>query len=113
MIDIIAIVIVGYLVYFFIVSIGLPYEYKCHTQNHETFNFLTGSDWPQLRGLAILALRGARKFFAVLNVLGEDFMVFWRAHDELFNHFPEEFKNSKSFSSGSFYFRFVLPDSLF
>ena len=27
-------------------------------------------DWPQLTGLAIL--RGALKFFAVLNVLGED-----------------------------------------
>ena len=39
------------------------------------------SDWPQLRGLAILALRGALKFFAVLNVLGEDFMVFWKEHD--------------------------------
>ena len=57
------------------------------------------SDWPQLRGLAILALRGALKFFAVLNVLGGDFMVFWREH-ELFNHFPEEFKNSKLFPSG-------------
>ena len=22
-------------------------------------------------------------------------MVFWREHDELFNRFPEEFKNSK------------------
>ena len=54
------------------------------------------SDCPQLRGLAILALRGAPKFFAVLNVLGEDFMKFWREHDELFNRFPEEFKNSKS-----------------
>ena len=53
-----------------------------------------GSDWPQLRGLAILALRGALKFFAVLNVLGEDFTVFWRERDELFNRFPEEFKNS-------------------
>ena len=74
---------------------------------------LADSDWPQLRGLAILALRGALKFFAVLNVLGEDFMVFWREHDELFNRFPEEFKNSKSFPSGRFYFRFVLPDSLF
>ena len=73
----------------------------------------TDSDWPQLRGLAILALRGALKFFAILNVLGEDFMVFWREHDELFNCFPEEFKNSKSFPSGPFYFRFVLPDSLF
>ena len=71
------------------------------------------SDWPQLRGLAILALRGALKFFAVLNVLGEDFMVFWTGHDELFNRFREEFKNSKSFPSGPFYFRFVLPDSLF
>ena len=40
-------------------------------------------------------------------------MVFWRKHDELFNRFPEEFKNSKSFPSGPFYFRFVLPDSLF
>ena len=74
---------------------------------------LTDSDWPQLRGLAILALRGALNFFAVLNVLGEDFMVFWREHDELFNRFPEEFKNSKSFPSGPFYFRFVLSDSLF
>ena len=63
--------------------------------------------------IQILALRGALKFFAVLNVLGEDFMVFWREHDELFNRFPEEFKNSKSFPSGPFYFRFVLPDSLF
>ena len=71
------------------------------------------SDWPQLRGLAILALRGALKFFDVLNVLGEDFMVFWREHDELFNRFPEEFKNSKSFPSAPFYFRFVLPDNLF
>ena len=71
------------------------------------------SDWPQLRGLAILALSGALKFFAVLNVLGEDFMVFWRQHDELFNCFPEKFKNSKSFPSGPFYFHFVLPDSLF
>ena len=71
------------------------------------------SDWPQLRDLAILALRGALKFFAVLNVLGEDFMVFWREHDELFNRFPEEFKNSKSFPPGPFYFCFVLPDSLF
>ena len=50
------------------------------------------SDWPQLRSLAILALRGALKFFAVLNVLGEDFMVFWREHDELFNRFPESEK---------------------
>ena len=64
-------------------------------------------DWPQLRGLAILALREALKFFAVLNVLGENFMVFWREHDELFNRFPEEFKNSESFPSGPFYFRFV------
>ena len=71
------------------------------------------SDWPQLRGLAILVLRGALKFFAVLNVLGEDFMVFWREHDELFNRFPEEFNKSKSFPSGPFYFRFVLSDSLF
>ena len=71
------------------------------------------SDWPQLRGLAILALRGTLKFFAVLNILGEDFMIFWREHDELFNRFPEEFKNSKSFPSGPFYFRFVLPGSLF
>ena len=61
------------------------------------------SDWPQLRGLAIFALRGALKFFAVLNVLGEDFMVFWREHDELFNRFPEEFKSSKSFPSDPFY----------
>ena len=60
-----------------------------------------------------VALSGALKFFAVLNVLYEDFMVFWREHDELFNCFPEEFKNSKSFPSGPFYFRFVLPDSLF
>ena len=71
------------------------------------------SDWHQLRGLAILALRGALKCFAVLNVLGEDFMVFWREHDELFNRFAEEFKNFKSCPSGPFYFRFVLPDSLF
>ena len=71
------------------------------------------SDWPQLRGLAILALSRALNFFAVLNVLGEDFMVFWREHDELFNCFPEEFENSKSFPSGPFYFRFVLPDNLF
>ena len=75
--------------------------------------YLSDSDWPQLRGLAILALRGALKFFAVLNVLGEDFVVFWREHDELFNRFLEEFKNSKSFPSGPFYFRLVLPDSLF
>ena len=66
-----------------------------------------------LAPIAILALRGALKFFAVLNVLSEDFMVFWREHDELFNRFPEEFKNSKSFSSGPPYFRFVLLDSLF
>ena len=71
------------------------------------------SNWPQLRGLAILALRGALKFFAVLNVLREDFMVFGREHDELFNRLSEEFKKSKSFPSGPFYFRFVLPDSLF
>ena len=57
--------------------------------------FVADSDWSQLRGLAILALRGALKFFAVLNVLGEDFMVFWREHNELFSRFPEEFKNSK------------------
>ena len=68
------------------------------------------SDWPQLRGLAILALRGALGFFAVLDLLDEDF---WREHNELFNRFLEEFKNSKSFPSGPFYFRFVLPDSLF
>ena len=66
-------------------------------------NHFADSDWPQLRGLAILALRGALKFFAVLNVLGEDCMVFWREHDELFYLFPEEFKNSKSFPSGPFY----------
>ena len=77
-------------------------------------HLIADSDWRQLRGLAILALSGALKFFAVLNVLGEDFMVlFWREHDQLFNCFPEEFKNSKSFPSGPFYFRFVLPDSLF
>ena len=72
------------------------------------------SDWPQLRGLAILALRGALKFFAVLNVLGEDFMVFWTEHDELFNRFPEAGRQKfQIIPSGPFYFRFVLPDSLF
>ena len=40
-------------------------------------------------------------------------MVFWREHDELYNRFTEEFKNAKSFPSGTFYFHFVLPDSLF
>ena len=74
--------------------------------------YFADSDWPQLWALAILALRGALKCFAVLNVLSEDFMVFWREHDELFNRFPEEFKNSKSFPSGPPYFRFVLLDSL-
>ena len=59
------------------------------------------SDWPQLRGLAILALGGALNEFS-LNVLREDIMVFWREHDELFNRFPEEFKNSKSFPAGPF-----------
>ena len=52
-------------------------------------SFRSDSDWPQLRVLAILAQRGALKFFAVLNVLGEDFMVFWREHDELSNCFSE------------------------
>ena len=60
-------------------------------------NHFADSDWPQLRGLAILALSGALKFFAVLNVWGEDFMVFWREHDELFNRFPEKFKNPVPF----------------
>ena len=82
-------------------------------QNSDSHACSPDSDWPQLRGLAILALRGALEFFAVLNVLGEDFMVFWREHDELFNRFPVESKNSKLFPSGIFYFRFVLPDSLF
>ena len=44
---------------------------------------ITRTDLCLNQTLAILALRGALKFFAVLNVLGEDFMVIWREHDEL------------------------------
>ena len=55
-------------------------------------NILADLDWPQFRGLAILALRGALKFFAILNVLVK---ILWYFGENMMNYLTASLKSSK------------------
>ena len=76
-------------------STGFAFSIKPVFQGFPRANFfarsdfpfcIADSDWPQLRGLAILALRGALNFFAVL---------LWYSGENMMNYLTASLKSSK------------------